>query len=148
MAEALMFGPPIVFGLIIGIYEMIFIHKDVFFIKHRFSKGSSSLFFSIILSFFFAFVVFNAEFFLNIIPALQSMPILGSVLGLNILIGLVVAIKSYIVSKIAKTYRTSMSARRISTTWFHCIFIGFLLILAPYIYQLIENILPAFITGW
>ena len=142
MAEALMFGPPLALGLIIGIYEALIIHRDVTVATHRFGHTIHAL----VLSLVFTIAAMNAGFVLNIIPALKGIPILGTELGLVIAIGLIAAVKVHGVSRVTKTNVGTTAG--LAETWFHSILIGALIAAAPYVYPLIQPMLPGWITGW
>ena len=142
MAEALMFGPPLFLGLIIGFYEIIIIHRDITIPTHRFGHGIHAM----VLSLIFTFATMNAEFVLSVIPALAKIPILGTPLGLHIALGLLAAIKIHGVSRVIQT--TGIAGRGLAETWFHCILIGALIAATPYIYPIVKPMLPKWATSW
>lgn len=139
MAEeaALMIGPALALGLIIGIYEIIVIHRDVQVRAHRFGHGVHAM----LLAIAFTFATFNVPFVLNLIPALKGIPLLGTTLGFQIALGLVAAVKIHTVSRAVKT---GAATTGLGETWFHSILIGALIVAAPYAYPLLEPALP----GW
>jgi hypothetical protein len=92
-----------------------------------------------LLAILFVFCTMNTKFVLTMIPALASIPVIGSVLGLQITIGLIAAFKIHAVSKTIPTGGVGLGE-----TWFHSIFIGALIIAAPYIYPFVAPLLP----GW
>lgn len=138
MAEALIIGPALALGFIIGTYEAIVIHRDVTVPTHRFGHMIHAL----ILSMIFVFVTMNVEFVLANIPFLTTIPLLGTALGLRIAVGLLAAIKIHGVSRALKT---GVAGRGLGETWFHSILIGALIVGAPYIYPMVEQILPEWI---
>ncbi len=138
MAEALIIGPALALGFIIGTYEAIVIHRDVTVPTHRFGHMIHAL----ILSMLFVFVTMNVEFVLANFTFLTTIPLLGTALGLRIAVGLIAAIKIHGVSRAIKTGAT---AAGLGETWFHSILIGALIIAAPYIYPSVENMLPEWI---
>ncbi len=142
MADALMFGPPIALGIIIGIYEILIIHRDVTVPTHRFGHGTHAL----ILAVLFTLATMNASFVLGLIPALKGIPLIGTALGLQIALGLIAAVKIHGVSRVVRT--TGMTGRGLAETWFHSLLVGGLIVAAPYIYPFIAPILPNWITGW
>jgi hypothetical protein len=142
MAGALMFGPPLALGIIIGAYEALIIHRDVTVPTHRMGHTVHAF----LLSIAFTFATMNTAFVLSLIPQLQSIPILGTSIGLNIAIGLLAAIKIHAVSRAVKT--TGITAAGLGETWFHSILIGALIAVAPYIYPILLPMLPAWITSW
>lgn len=137
-APVFLIGPSLALGLIIGGYEAAIIHRDVTVPTHRFGH----MIHAFLLSILFVFCAMNAEFVLTIIPALQSIPILGTAIGLQIAVGLVAAIKIHGVSKAVKT---GGGGPGLGETWFHSIIVGALIAASPYLYPLVEPILPNWI---
>ncbi len=137
-AVAIILGPSLALGLIIGAYEAIVIHRDVTVATHRFGHTIHAF----LLSILFVFCTMNAQFVLDLIPALQAIPLLGTALGLQIAIGLVAAIKIHGVSRAIKS---GMGGAGLGETWFHSVLIGALIIAAPYAYPVVEPILPDWI---
>lgn len=142
MSEALVFGEPLALGLIIGVYEALVIHRDVTVPTHRFGH----MIHAVLLSIAFTFATMNAAFVLNLIPALQGIPVLGTPIGLCIAIGLLAAVKIHGVSRVTKTNVGTTTG--LAETWFHSILIGGLIAAAPFLFPLIEPILPGWIKGW
>ncbi|PIN74546.1 hypothetical protein COV18_06625 [Candidatus Woesearchaeota archaeon CG10_big_fil_rev_8_21_14_0_10_37_12] len=136
MAE-LLIGPPIALGIIIGAYEAIVLHRDVSVPSHRFGHMIHAL----VLSILFVFATMNTEFVLSLIPQLSGIPLLGTAIGLQIAIGVVAAIKIHGVSQAVKS---GGGGPGMGETWFHSILIGALIIAAPYVYPVVEPVLP----GW
>src|SRR3989344_6018830 len=127
-------GPALLFGLIIGIYETIVIHRDVTLPIHR----AGHTVHAILLSILFVFCSINAAYVLSLLPFLAKIPVLGNAIGLQIAVGLLAAIKIHAVSK-AKT-ATGISGG--GETWFHSILVGALVVAAPYLLLLIKPVLP------
>ena len=84
----------------------------------------------------------NAQFVLDLIPALAAIPVLGTTIGLQIAIGLIAAIKIHGVSQAIKT---GGGGAGLGETWFHSILIGALIVAAPYAYPVVEPMLPDWI---
>jgi hypothetical protein len=135
----LILGPAIALGIVIGAYEAIIIHRDVTIPTHRFSHGLHAFGLSIL----FVLCTMNAEFVLSLIPALKSIPVLGTALGLHIAIGLIAAVKIHGAS-LAIRGAGMGGGRGMGETWFHSIFIGALIVAAPYAYPIVEPMIP----GW
>lgn len=136
MAEALIIGPAIALGTIIGAYEAIILHRDVTIPTHRFGHMIHAL----LLSILFVFCSMNAAFVLGLVPQLAAIPILGTPIGLEIAIGLIAAIKIHGVSRAVKG--AGMAGAGMGETWFHSILIGALIVAAPYAYPVVEPMLP------
>jgi len=131
----LIIGPAIALGAIIGAYEALIIHRDVTIPTHRFGHTVHAF----LLSIAFVFATMNTEFVLDVIPQLQGIPILGTVIGAQIAIGLLAAIKIHGVSQALKTRGGGPGT---GETWFHSIFIGSMIVAAPYAYPVLAPILP------
>ncbi len=133
--------PPIVAGLIIGIYEIILIHRDVQVASHRFGHSIHAIFFAIIACFF----TFNVPVFFQLVPAIKSWPILGSEVGVRILIGIIAAIKIHGVSAALKT--SGFSSQGMKETWVHSLIVGLLTSAAPYVWPFVAPMLPKWAGG-
>jgi len=138
VAPILIIGPSIALGIIIGAYEAIVIHRDVSVPTHRFGHMTHAF----LLSILFVFCSMNAQYVLDLIPALASIPILGTAIGLQIAVGLIAAIKIHGVSRAIKS---GGGGAGLGETWFHSILIGALIVAAPYAYPAIESTLPDWI---
>jgi len=138
VAPAMIIGPSLALGIIIGAYEAIVIHRDVSVPTHRFGH----MIHAFILSIIFVFCSMNAQFVLDLIPAIASIPILGTALGLQIAIGLIAAVKIHGVSQAIKS---TGGGAGLGETWFHSILIGALIVAAPYAYPVVEPLLPDWI---
>ncbi|MBD3318768.1 hypothetical protein GF342_02575 [Candidatus Woesearchaeota archaeon] len=128
----------IVCGLIIGLYEAITLMKDVAVPQHKFGHAAHAFIYALVAT----FAVFNVEFVLGLIPALKTVPVISSVLGIRIIIGVITAIKVHAVSRATKA-QANISG--LSETWFHTFFVGGLVAASPYIWNLILPALPAFL---
>lgn len=138
MAEGFIIGPALALGVIIGGYEALILHRDVTIGTHRFGHTIHAF----LLSILFVFCTMNTEFVLGLIPQLKGIPLLGSVIGLQIAIGLVAAIKIHSVSQALKSGGRGPG---MGETWFHSILIGALIVAAPYAYPVLEPMLPSWV---
>lgn len=138
MAEFVI-GPALALGTLIGAYEALIIHRDVTIPTHRFGHMMHAF----ILSIAFVFATMNTEFVLSVIPALQGIPLLGTVLGAQIALGIIAAIKVHGVSQALKT---GGGGPGIGETWFHSILIGALIVAAPYVYPVVQPLLPSWLN--
>lgn len=136
MAEFVLM-PAVVLGAIIGIYEIMLLHRDVRVPTHRFGHGVHALVFAIIAT----LASFNVEWMLANLAFLQNIAFLGIPLVLQAVIGIIVAIKIHGVSAAIKTTvgGTSVGLRE---TWFHSLLIGALVVAAPYIWPAIAPVMP------
>ncbi len=139
MAEQLIIGPALALGAIIGLYEMLVIHRDVQVASHRMGHSIHAL----LLSILFVFSVMNVNFMLNVIPPLQTLPVVGNEHAFRALIGLIAAIKIHGVSKAIQS--GGAGVRGLGETWFHSILIGGLIAGSHYVYPFVEPMLPQWI---
>lgn len=139
MVADLLIGPALFLGVLIGLYEVFLVHKDTPAV-HRFKHSLHAFGFALL----FCFCSMNVDFVLSIIPAIKSIPLLGSPLFLRIAIGLVAAVKIHVVTKVIPGTST-LGLKRMGETWFHSLSIGGLIVAAPYVYPLIEGALPSWV---
>ena len=135
---ALSFLPPIILGAVIGLYEMILIHRDVQVPQHRAGHAVHAFTFAIIGT----FISFNVPFVLEL-TKLGNVPVLGSVIGIRIAIALIMAIKIHGVSAALKSAGQATAGMR--ETWLHSLIVGVLVGFTPYIWPLISGFLPAWL---
>jgi hypothetical protein len=128
--------PAIISGLLIGIYEALLIHRDVRIPTHRFGHMVHAFIIAIIAT----FISFNVPFTLSLLPFLQNIPVVGSVIGIRVLVGLIMLIKIHGVSAALKS--TGMAAQGMKETWTHSFIVAALTVLAPYVWPLLAPLLP------
>jgi hypothetical protein len=131
--------PALAFGAVIGLYEMILVHRDVAVPQHRFGHGVHAFVFAIVGT----FISFNVPFILGLLPSLAKIPVLGTVVGIRIAVALLMAIKVHGVSAALKS--SSMSTAGLGETWTHSLVIGILAGFSPYLYPFIAPILPTWL---
>lgn len=141
MAEAqLQFIGPLVLGLIIGLYELILVHRDENFRgSHWFTHGLHSVFWSILA----IFATMNAEFVYNNLTFLQNIPFIQNILVFQIFIGLLTIIKVHAASAVVKS--TIGSSKGLKMTWGHSLVIGVLVVASPYIWPFIEPVVQPYL---
>ena len=130
--------PALAAGLIIGLYEAITLWKDLQVKVHRISHAGTAFAYALVAT----FIVFNVEFTLSLIPQLQNIPIISSVLGVRIIICVITAVRVHASSKIAKN---TAGIQGTSETWFHTFFVAGLILAAPYVWKLLNPTLPAWL---
>ncbi|MBI4141707.1 hypothetical protein HY484_02165 [Candidatus Woesearchaeota archaeon] len=139
MAEpttSLLIVPPLVFGAVIGLYEILLIHRDVTVPTHRFGHGLHALVFAIIAT----FCTMNVSFVFGLFPQLKTIPVLSTPLAFQIAIGLITVAKIHGASAAIKG--SVPSSVGLKETWAHSILIGALVVAAPYVYPLLKPMLP------
>jgi len=131
MAE-LMIIPPLILGVIIGLYELILIHRDENFRgSHWLSHGLHSVGWAIVA----LFVVMNAEFVYDNLTFLQSIPLIQNIIVFRIAIGLITMIKIHGASAVVRT--TVGTSRGLKETWAHSFVVAILIVISPYIWPFI-----------
>ena len=139
MVEALLIKGPLIAGLVIGIYEVILIHRDVTVPLHRFGHMMHALVTAIIAT----LICFNVPFFLGLVPQLKGIPFLGTELGIRILVGVIMLIKIHGTSKVLQG--SGMSSAGMAETWTHSLLVAALVVASPYVWPMVQGFLPPFL---
>lgn len=138
MAELQYIGP-LVMGFVIGLYELILIHRDENFRgSHWFSHGLHSAFWAILA----VFATMNAEFVYTNLTFLQNIPYINNILLFRIFIGLLTLIKVHAASAVIKT--TIGSSKGLKETWMHSLVVTILVVAAPYIWPFIAPVVEPY----
>jgi hypothetical protein len=135
MAE-FMLVPPIILGVIIGLYEIILIHRDVTVPTHRFGHSVHAVVFAVVAT----FATMNTPWVFDNFAFLQGIPFM-SPLVFQAIIGLIAVLKIHGVSAAIKTSIGGISVG-MRETWFHSILVGALIVAAPYVWPLVAPVLP------
>ena len=133
---SLLIVPPLVFGAVIGLYEILLVHRDVSVPMHRFMHGLHALVFAIIAT----FATMNVPFVFGLFPVLKTIPVLSNPLAFQILIGLITIVKIHSASAAIKS--SVASSLGLKETWAHSVLIGALIVASPYVYSLLRPMLP------
>ena len=140
MAELLII-PAIIMGAIIGLYELILIHRDENFRgSHWLGHGLHAAIFAIGAT----FITMNTEFVYETFSFLHSIPYLDNQSVFRIAVGLIMMIKVHAASAVVKG--TIGSTKGMKETWAHSFVVSALVVLAPSIYPLIAPLFERF-TG-
>src|SRR3989344_5272982 len=139
------FTPIIALGIILGLYELVLIHRDENFRgSHWFGHGLHSVFFMLIALFF----VFNTEYFLNITGlADKGWPLISNPWVVRIIIGIILNIKMHATSAVIKGGLRGSMTGGMAEHWTHTTIVSALVILSPLYWPLIVNFLPAWAGG-
>jgi hypothetical protein len=129
--------PPVILGLIIGIYEIILLHRDVTVPTHRFGHGIHAIVFAVIAT----FATMNTPWVFDSFPALANVPFISPLL-FQIAVGLIAMLKIHGVSAAIKTTIGGLSVG-LKETWTHSFIIGALIVAAPYVWPILEPIMPS-----
>ncbi len=136
-AAAFMVVPPIIAGIIIGIYEIILVHRDVSVPTHRFGHSIHAVVYAVIA----CFVTMNSPWVLANFSFLNSIPLM-SALTLQILVGVITMIKIHGVSAAIKASGMGLSVG-LRETWFHSAMVAVLVVAAPYVWPFVAPVLPS-----
>ena len=139
MAQAeLQIMGPLVLGAVIGLYELILIHRDENFRgSHWLSHGLHSVFWAMLA----VFVTMNADFVYTNLTFLQNIPFISDILIFRIFIGLLTIIKVHVASAVVKT--TVGSSKGLKQTWAHSFIAGVLVVAAPYIWPFVQPVVES-----
>ena len=132
-----MWKPALLLGAVIGLYEIILIHRDVTVATHRFMHGIHAL----LLSIFFVFVTLNTPWAIANF-GLANIQYLNNVWILRAVVGLIAAVKIHSTSAAIKSHMGGMSLG-LKETWAHSIIIGALIAVAPAVWPFVAPVLPA-----
>jgi hypothetical protein len=135
MAE-FMLVPPIIMGIIIGLYEIILIHRDVTVPTHRFGHSVHAVVFAVVAT----FATMNTPWVFDNFAFLQGIPFMSPIV-FQAIIGLIAVLKIHGVSAAIKTTIGGISVG-MRETWFHSILVGALIVAAPYVWPLVAPVLP------
>lgn len=144
-ASALIFEPVIILGIILGLYELILIHRDENF---RGSHWIGHGFHAVIIMMIALFAVFNWDYFLQITTLGQrNIPLISNVLFGRILIGVILNFKIHAVSAVikGKAFAGGVSGG-MAEHWTHTIIVSVLVVTAPYYWPILVPFLPAWLS--
>ena len=134
--------PALVLGAVIGLYELILVHRDENFRgSHWLTHGLHSVFWAMLA----VFATMNAEFVYANLTFLQNIPFISNILVFRIFIGLLTIIKVHSASAVVRT--TIGSSKGLKQTWAHSLVIGILVVIAPYIWPFVEPIVSPYLGG-
>ncbi|MBS3152610.1 hypothetical protein J4230_04330 [Candidatus Woesearchaeota archaeon] len=139
------FVPIIALGIILGLYELILIHRDENFRgSHWLGHGFHSVFFMFIALFF----VFNTEYFLNITGlAEKGWPFISNPWAVRVVIGLILNIKMHVTSAVIKGGLRGSMTGGMAEHWTHTTIVSVLVILAPLYWPILATFLPEWAGG-
>src|SRR3990167_9170594 len=141
MAELIIY-PALIMGAVIGLYELILIHRDENFRgSHWLGHGLHSVFWAMLA----VFATMNAEFVYANLTFLQNIPYISNILVFRIFIGLLTLIKVHSASAVVKT--TIGSSKGLKETWMHSLIVTVLVVAAPYIWPFIEPVVSPYLGG-
>ncbi len=139
MAELIII-PAIILGAIIGLYELILIHKDENFQgSHWFTHGLHAAVWAIIAT----FAVMNVGFVYESLAFLQNIKYIDNQWIFRGAIGLITLIKIHSASAVVKT--TVGSSKGLKETWAHSFIVVLLIYFSPEIWSLVGPLVSQYI---
>lgn len=145
MADSVLIFPVVALGIILGLYELILIHKDESFRgSHWLGHGLHAVVFMWIA----LFIVLNTDYFFSVAgvagwgwPAWLSSP-----WSFRILVGLILNIKMHATSAVIKGRAFSGGVSgRMAEHWTHTLVVSALVVVSPLYWPLIEPLIPAYL---
>ena len=139
------FTPIIVLGIVLGLYELILIHRDENFRgSHWFGHGLHSVIFMFVALFF----IFNTDYFLTITGLIdKGWFILSNPWAVRVIIGLILNIKMHATSAVIKGGLRGSMTGGMAEHWTHTTIVSILVILAPLYWPVIATFLPVWAGG-
>lgn len=138
-AVALIILPAIAMGIVIGVYELVLIHRDENYTGSKWFAHGLHTFIPLILG---LLISFNVPFFLQQFGA--SLPLwLQNELYIRLAIALIIAIKVRAVSAVVP----GAAGRGMREGWIHTFVVGVLVAVAPYAWPFIEPFAPTWLGG-
>ena len=142
VAATIFIEPVIVLGVILGLYELILIHRDESFRRsHWLGHGIHA----VVIMMIALFAVFNWAYFLQLTGlGTKNIPLISNILVGRIAIGLILNFKMHAVSAVVKgrAFAGGVSGG-MAEHWTHTIIVSVLVVTAPYYWPLILPMLPA-----
>lgn len=142
----LVIAPVLGIGTILGLYELILIHRDENFRgSHWLSHGLHAVVFMWVA----LFVIFNTEYFLQITGlgerVIFDMLVMDLLWPIRILVGIILNFKMHAVS--AAIRGGGLAARGLTEHWTHTILISALAVASPLYWPLLQPFLPTWLGG-
>ncbi|MBS3163750.1 hypothetical protein J4427_03640 [Candidatus Woesearchaeota archaeon] len=138
--------PVITIGIVLGLYELILIHRDENFRgSHWLGHGLHAITTMIIA----LFATMNTEYFLEVTGLLNSgIPFISNVLLVRIAIGLILNIKIHATSAIIKgrLFAGGLGGS-MAEHWTHTTIVSALVVLAPYLWPFLAPFVPVYLGG-
>lgn len=131
--------PALLFGLVVGAYEALLLHRDVSVPTHRFGHMIHAFVYAIIAVFF----TMNAGFIYATFNFLHSIPLLQYPIVFQIGVGVITMIKIHGASAAIRGSVGGISVG-MKETWFHSAMVAALVVVAPYVWPFVSPVMP----GW
>jgi len=140
----LIFAPVLGIGTILGLYELILIHRDENFRgSHWLGHGIHSVFFMWAA----LFVIFNTEYFLQVTGLLeQGIPFISNPWAVKIAIGVILNFKMHAASAVVRG-GAGIAARGLAEHWTHTLIVSALAVTSPLYWPILQPLLPTWLGG-
>jgi len=144
MAAEFIWIPVIPLTIVLGIIQLIFIHKDT---PIRGAHWFTHAIHIAIIMPLFLLAIFNTDWFLSV-TGLGSMniPLISNLWVLRSAIGLIFGIKSYAISKVIKSTAGGFGGSGLREGFLHVLLMMVLVTLAPLYWPFIEPLLPSWFS--
>ena len=134
ITQGFIFGPAIVMGVVLGLYEAFLVHGDEGNIRGSWGHAIHT----IPTTFIFVFIAMNITFALQYLPKTAFFTSAAFPHVLRALIGIIAMVKLHAVSAIAP------NVRGMAEKWSHSFIIAGLIVASPYAWELfIAKLVPA-----
>ncbi len=135
--------PVIPLGILIGLYELMLIHKDMNFRgSHWLGHGLHS----VVTIWIALLIVMNTEYFLNITGLLDmNIPLISNVHVVRVAIGIILNIKIHATSALGKGGQ--LASRGLAEHWTHTIIVAALVVASPYVWPFVAPMVPSYLGG-
>ena len=143
MADELILIPVLTIGVVLGLYELLLVHRDENFRgSHWLGHGLHAVVAMIIA----LFIVMNTEYFLNATGLINSgIPLINNVLAVQIAVGIILNIKMHAASAVIRS--GGLAARGMAEHWTHTTIISVLVIISPYVWPFLAPMVPSYLGG-
>ena len=137
--QTLLILPPIAMGIIIGIYELVLIHRDENYSGSHWLGHGLHTFIPLIVG---LLISFNVPLFLSMFG--DSLPVwIQNEIYIRLAIALIIAIKVRAVSAVVP----GAVGRGMKEGWIHTLVVGVLVAIAPYVWPFLSPFAPAWLGG-
>ncbi len=139
----LIFAPVLGIGTILGLYELILIHRDENF---RGSHWIGHGFHAVVFMWIALFAIFNTDYFLQITGILdKGWPLISNPWAVRIIIGIILNFKIHATSAAIRS--GGLAARGLTEHWTHTIIVSALAVTSPLYWPLLQPLLPTWLSG-
>lgn len=140
-SSSIVIFPVLYMGIIIGLYELIAIHRDVG--GYRGSRWIGHGLHSVGFVLIALFITMNTGWVYSNLSFFQKIPFIQQPIVFQAFIGFLLMVKVHLVSAVVK----GAYGRGMKETWVHSLIIAALVVAAPYVWQFIEPVVKGVLPG-